>query len=93
MDVREAVKQAKQYVANLFQEEGVQNLGLEEVEHDDSAGAWDVTVGFSRPWTNESPMRTALQIPSPLKRAYKVVRIRDEDGKILSVKIRDVAQQ
>ena len=50
MDVKDAVNAAKTYVAQLFADEGLSNLGLEEVEFDDGSGAWRVTVGFSRPW-------------------------------------------
>ena len=34
MDVKEAVNTAKAYVAELFANEGLSNLGLEEVEFD-----------------------------------------------------------
>jgi len=57
MDVKEAVKRAKQYVAELYEEEGLVNLGLEEIEFDEKAGLWRVTLGFSRPWNT---LRNAL---------------------------------
>jgi len=50
MDVMEAIATAKQYVAEIYAEEAVTNLGLEEVEHSVQAGQWIVTLGFSRPW-------------------------------------------
>jgi hypothetical protein len=49
MDVKEAVATAKKYVGELFTQEGITNLGLEEIEFDEQAGEWRVTVGFSRP--------------------------------------------
>ena len=50
MQVKEAVANAKQYLADLFREEGLSDLGLEEVEFDESTDSWCVTLGFSRPW-------------------------------------------
>ena len=50
MDVKEAAKLAKDYVADLFAEEGIGNLGLEEIELVADGHYWVVTVGFSRPW-------------------------------------------
>jgi hypothetical protein len=89
MDVKEAVKRAKTYVAELFSEEGLTNLGLEEIEHDDQAGTWDVTVGFSRPWNTTRNALTALTGEAAARRTYRVVKVRDVDGEILSVKRRD----
>ena len=31
MDVKEAAKLAKDYIANLFADEGITNIGLEEI--------------------------------------------------------------
>ena len=53
MDVKQAVETAKRYVGELFDQEGIKNLGLEEIELDHSGGEWRVTVGFSRPWTTQ----------------------------------------
>ena len=44
---KKAVTLAKQYVGQLFADEGVTNLGLEEVEFDDEIGVWRATLGFS----------------------------------------------
>jgi hypothetical protein len=35
MDVKQAVQEAKNHIVHLFAEEGVTNLGLEEVDFDD----------------------------------------------------------
>lgn len=50
MDVKEAVRMARKYTAELFADDGIENLGLEEVVFDDEEKAWKVTIGFSRPW-------------------------------------------
>lgn len=78
MEVKEAVSRAKSYVMALFAEEGIGDLGLEEVEFDELEGAWEVTLGFTRAWDRNAIIRP---------RAFKVVRVAD-DGKVLSVKHR-----
>jgi uncharacterized protein YdeI (YjbR/CyaY-like superfamily) len=92
MDVKDAVKRAKSYVAELFAEEGLTNLGLEEIEHDDQAGTWNVTLGFSRPWNTARNALTALTGDAAARRTYRIVRVRDTDGEVLSVKRRDVQE-
>jgi hypothetical protein len=85
MDVKEAVKTAKEYVADVFQEEGVSNLGLEEIEFDDGDASWNITVGFWRPWNlPHNSVLSATGIARPT-RTYRVVKIRELDGAILSV--------
>ena len=50
MDVKEAVQTAKNYIAELFTDETIADVGLEEVEFNDASNNWEVTIGFSRPW-------------------------------------------
>ncbi len=50
MDVKTAISTAKRYIQEVYAEENVTNLGLEEVQHDDALGRWSVTLAFSRPW-------------------------------------------
>ncbi|WP_446008064.1 hypothetical protein [Candidatus Electrothrix sp.] len=89
MDVKAAVKLAKEYILYLFDEEEINNLGLEEVEFYEGEEAWSVTVGFSRPW--EVPNDTILaSLAKPPGRSYKIVRIDDKAGQVKSVKNRAV---
>lgn len=92
MDVKQAVALAKQHIADLFAEENLSNIGLEEVEFDEHPGEWRVTVGFSRPW-DEVPRNalSALAGATAVRRTYKVVRIADTSGRVLSVKEREAA--
>lgn len=89
MDVKEAVASAKKYILDLFAEEDIKNLGLEEVEFYDTENAWHVTIAFSRPWDNNLNAFAVLRDGKSPPRSFKVVRILDNDGKILSVKNRD----
>lgn len=85
MDVKEAVIIAKNYVSNLFSDENISNLGLEEVEFDDKGEQWRVTIGFARPWDKNSLSEVVKG--STFSRSYKVVAI-NEDGSVASVKDR-----
>ena len=91
MDVKEAVKTAKDYVTELFEGEGLENVGLEEVLFDDEAGVWRVTVGFNRPWDNAKNLADAMsaisagELPEWRRRSFKVVRIQDGTGKVISL--------
>ena len=88
MDVMEAVGKAKAHVMALFGDEGIMHLGLEEVEFEDASDAWKITLGFSRPWDQRNALATlADQRPS---RSYKVIRVGDEDGGVISVTTRAV---
>jgi uncharacterized protein YdeI (YjbR/CyaY-like superfamily) len=91
MDVKEAIAAAKSYISDIYADEHVTNLGLEEVEHIPSAGNWIVTLAFSRPWntprTRAQEVLESLGASSSLKRSYKVITVAD-DGTVLSMKSR-----
>lgn len=89
MNVKEAAKAAIAYIADLFADERISDLGLEEVEFDEANQEWVITVGFSRPWDYPA-QRTGLSVlspPSDPHRVYKVLRIAT-GGDVLSVKNR-----
>ncbi len=91
MDVKEAIAAAKKYVSEVYAEERVTNLGLEEVEHVLPAGNWVITLGFSRPWntprTRAQEVLENLGAVSSLRRSYKVITMAD-DGTVLSMRSR-----
>jgi hypothetical protein len=89
MNVKEAISQAKQYISDVFRDENISNLGLEEVEFDDGDKTWKVTLGFSRPWNAVRNAITALTGEPAARRTYKVVSIRDSDSEVVSVKNRE----
>ena len=89
MDVKQAVQTAKSHVAEIFADESIANVGLEEVEFDESNQVWAITVGFSRVWGRQGDIVRALG--GDMARTFKIVRIEDESGRVRSVKHRDVA--
>ncbi|HEY5237459.1 MAG TPA: hypothetical protein VIJ62_03695 [Rhizomicrobium sp.] len=90
MDVKQAVEFAKSYVSDLFANEQIRDVGLEEVEYDEGKAAWLVTVSFVRP-SDQPTMRLAVELAmNGVRRSYKVVRISDKEKKIVSVKDRQL---
>ena len=87
MDVKQAVTVAKEYVSDLYAAEQIRNLGLEEVEFDDSKNLWSVTLGFSRPWDHSALARMIGQTEAS-ERTYKLVTISANDNSVVSVKHR-----
>jgi hypothetical protein len=87
MEVTEAIKIAKDYIALIYGDEGAFNIGLEEVELDGEQ--WRVTVGFSRRWDRppQSPFGIKLEGPDhrATARTYKVVEIDNETEEVLGV--------
>lgn len=92
MKVQEAVARAKEYVREVYADEKIRFVGLEEVELNGSE--WRITIGFSRPW--DSPRKDVLaevmkrhppRPPEP--RTYKLVIVRDSDGAVLAVRHRN----
>ena len=91
MDVKQAAQAATDYVNDLFQAEDIQDLGLEEVEYDNAETEWVITLGFSRPWDFKRPANVAtIAGRAGPRRSYKILRIRESDGKVMSLKDRKV---
>jgi hypothetical protein len=90
MEVKEAVAVAKRYTQELFADEDIQDVGLEEVDFDYSRSVWNITMGFSRARVPiDAPPFGNLLTPKRWVRSYKIVRISDKNGKVLSVKNRE----
>ena len=81
MDVKEAARTAKTYVTELFADENICEVGLEEVKFDMDSQLWKITVGFSRSWDSERRNNlTATLVDRRRGRSYKVVHINDRTG-------------
>ena len=91
MDVKEAVGAAKSYVAELFADETLTQVGLEEVVFDEISGDWKITIGFAPLWNQPGPLPTVLGARAA--RSYKVVRIKDSDGGFVSLTDRILAER
>ena len=85
MEVKEAVGTAKEYVADLFADEMITHVGLEEVVFDEVSGDWKVTIGFTPSWSHASATLSSVVGLVRNNRSYKVVRIKDRDGRVISL--------
>ena len=84
---RSGARRRKSTLVDLFDGEEIDYVGLEEVVFDDESDQWLITIGFSRPWDRPKALSASL-LEDPLKRSYKVVRINDADGRVMSLKDR-----
>lgn len=86
MEVKEAVQIAKRHIADVFEGEGIADVGLEEAvrtgSHDEST--WKITISFTRPWNRRGNLAAVMRDQGTL-RAYKAVNISDSDGAVLSL--------
>ena len=87
MDVKEAVRTAKGYLVDLFEDEQITNVGLEEVVFDETSAVWKITIGFSRAWDLKGPLSVAMAGASP-DRSYKVLSINNNTGEVEALKDR-----
>jgi hypothetical protein len=91
VQVKEAVAKAKTWLNDVLREEGVQNIGLEEVEFDESENAWLITLGFSRPWNSVRNAYTAISGEPAAKRSYRVIAVKDQTRDVTYMKRRETA--
>ncbi len=88
MDVSDAIRTAKDYVNSVFKDDGIADIGLEEIEYDHADDAWSITIGFVRPRGNpHNPLAEVLDRVAA-NRLYKVVKIANASGQPLSLKNR-----
>ncbi len=98
IDVKEAVKIARDFATELYQDEEVSNIGLEEVNFDETTQQWAVTIGFDTNRKKVSRPNKPLSIIGNLNneiseepiRAYKVIRLDAEKGEFKGMKMRQV---
>ena len=92
INLQEAVKAAKTYLAQLDPDETYQDLRVEEVEINDKDD-WDVTLGFYRKRDLTVLGGDLLPGISPIvreNRAYKTVQIDGRTGQATKIRIREV---
>ena len=63
-------------------------MGLEEVEFDYEDSLWNITIGFAWAWDGTGGKDPLTNEGKLSDRNYKVVRIDEEDGRVVSIKDR-----
>ena len=88
MNAREAIEVARKHFVEIFADEEITEVGLEEVEFERDDSVWSITIGFRRPWQHlAKPGAFRL---SPPVRTYKIVKVRDADGTLVTIRHREV---
>lgn len=82
MDVKDAARMAKEYVAELLAEEQIRDIAIEETKFQHGANTWLITVGFFRPWHQDITRENPFDQDRNLLRSYKAVRINDRIGRV-----------
>jgi len=99
IEVTEAVKIARNFASDLFVDEDIKNLGLEEVIFKESDNEWQVTLGYdsykvktkeTAPNLHFSMMLAPTSIEKETLREYKTFRIDAKDGSFKGMLIRNV---
>ena len=88
MDRLDAVKTAKQYIADLYAGESITKPRLEELNRDRINGYWLITVGFA--YLEGNSERSAALAPTLARavygdRVYKLVRVDDGSGEAVGM--------
>lgn len=84
MEVKQAVQTAKEYIIDLFGDEAITGVGLEEVDLDMESNNWKITIGFYRPLSHRGTLTTVFGKQHEA-RSYKVVSIDKQSGRVSAV--------
>jgi len=93
IDMKTAVRAARQFALELFETEALPNLALEEIEFDESKHQWQVTLGFDSPHKIKRKITGPSLFPTieeEMQRKFKLFSIDAEDGHLLSMTMRSV---
>ena len=91
MDVKQAAQTARKYVADVFADDGISYIALEEVAFDAGSDVWKITLSFLRPTGTRNSLEVIAPELSPgknVRRSYKIVNVDDQSGRVISVKHR-----
>lgn len=92
VELPQAVKIAKDYLAKVYRDTPIVNVLLEEIELSEDSPHWLVTLGFDDPAIRGgigAALAAQMQIGSS-RRIYKTFKVHTETGRVSSMKIRSV---
>lgn len=90
IEVTQAVKLARQFFNELYQDEDIQNLMLEEVVIDDDSNEWRITLGYDSHISKEANHILSEKIIDRVPRVYKRIHIDAESGHFKGMFIREL---
>jgi len=86
LTLKDAVKHAKDFIADLYRDDQVTDLMLEEIRLSSDKREWQVTIGFTPPWMHRGV--GAVLDPHPARRTYKMVNVDAETGEVRDLRMR-----
>ena len=93
MEAKQVIALAKQHLTELFADELTTSPTLEEIWLDERSNEWCVTLGVRRPTNHvEQDWLRGLGSKGRTVPDYKVVRVSDKDGKVVSVLNREMVR-
>ncbi len=89
IELKKMVNTAIHFLDNLYDQENLRNVMLEEIERSEDSGRWLVTLGFDI-YFSPPPSFSITDLLSTQKpqRIYKTIEIDEETGKALAMKMR-----
>ena len=93
MDVKQAVRKAVEYVTDIYADANIKHVDVEEIDFDETADTWKITIGFFRRWdrpTGASELLARVESRQWKNRTFKVVQINDSDGRVVSMTHREL---
>lgn len=97
IDVKQAIRAAKENLLGLYDDTEIKDVLLEEVELSEDGKVWNITLGFSVPeptrvtYVEGGGLSTAMRNAfRQYERKYKLFRVNGDDGMVMSMKIREV---
>jgi len=84
IEVKEAVARAVEFLGNIYANENLKDVRLEEVELVYGEPYWDVTLSYLK---ESTPSNVAAAITGSSGREYKVIKLNSENGEVVSMKI------
>ncbi len=92
-DIRpeEAVRAAKRWLAEIYADEAIARIALEEVRFRD--GNWEITLGFNRcdPESPAHQFKALEDVHARRQRIYKVLVVAGNDNHVMEMRDREVA--
>ena len=87
LEPNEAVRHAKRWLASIYSDEKIENVGLEEVRW--RGGNWEITLGFDRYSQEDNRASSIIAALSRPRRDYKVIVVSGEDNSVIEMRNRE----
>jgi len=89
IDIKKAVNSSRKYLKELYRDDELKDIALEEVEKSEDEKYWFVTLGFTQNLSEPLNPMEAMTGPKST-RVFKVFKIDAANGEVLSMKIRKI---